>query len=1221
MLKQKNYSESSRGNKYINKRVILFFYINIVIALFCFFTIGSNKIQANTNEFKLESDVYQMSDNIAYDYSAENKVETMSFGERNIGQLNISGNLKETGKYRSVQSFESLGNITLSFDYDNKLKTSDKKEWNLISDTGNKVNSTNINASIKRGVLLIEKSYDMVLWENATTPLVDFFAPDDMDRSNIYTTSGEDLLKGTYYRITVAYRTGMKVGEKGSLWWKEDVFDYNKHAEIYEFFLKADASAYTLKNTSLNDEDFQLEDYDLSLLKKGETLRDGDTTTDGFTIDNGGASYLMQVSKDNGEFKNYLNKTTFNESGKYQIRSIGLDRVYQRTIYIFDGGIDKGFSTYFEESLVLGERIYAPESDYPVYSRGSKLHIKQTNESIPILNGKILNITTNEEVLINNVNRKELTLGLELGHYNVELYSGNNDSGSFYKYSFKFEIRDEISKPQVNYQKLMNISNSTSYNTKHLEVAYQTTQGGYIFVVFGLEQYDEAFSYAYEIEKRFIEKTTDGLYYKSRNNPNLKVKYFDYLELIAVLNEYAKQNVEINYFNPLDVFTYRTYNNDLLDELEKMNLSESINVFPNQETKDGLLSNKRYLNGFKFINIGSFESHKVVAISEVTGLSYDIEYNVDVSRQLSVSSKYTIIETNIYGNQTIYEAFYINENETISEWEITMNGSTHVQQINKLTIMNGIINIEADNINLKYISNLYDENSIFTIKAPNVYSFEIKGLISELKDITLYKKGVYEITFIDRVGFSYKLILNITGESKYLDVINASEGKISYTDLHNKIYNRTLDTSEEIIHTREDLINLTSLEFNANNYTLESYSTYLHYLNTAKEILNSSNSTQNEINNVTQKLSNAIENLVESTDQNEIFRYSAILDSMESDEYTIDSYSNFKRNVEEGLELIANINSTSIQIALKTSEINISFMNLLKRGNLNDLKDLLLVVKRLDIDGYTTQSVENLNLAFIDGYSLLTNENASEKMVHEAMTTLRNGINNLVRRANTFNLYELMTQIQLLDKSNYTKVTIERLHKDYNDAIIIYANSNVSQSKVDEIYIDLLDSFDNLVLYGNKNELLEIMETISILEPMLYSKESISDLKNEYDRALIILSEGDSQNKYDQQVIKLNDAYENLVKNEMKEKLYNELLKVSLDESNLHNSKEFDVILKSAIEVFNNEDATDEEIQEAIDDINDFEPKEEKTFFQRFKVVIFIIIGVIVLFVLFAIFI
>ena len=113
-------------------------------------------------------------------------------------------------------------------------------------------------------------------------------------------------------------------------------------------------------------------------------------------------------------------------------------------------------------------------------------------------------------------------------------------------------------------------------------------------------------------------------------------------------------------------------------------------------------------------------------------------------------------------------------------------------------LVNNKIEITADTISISSIENNFDVNSIVTIKAPEVYSFEIKCLISELENVGLYKKGKYELTFVDRVGNSYQLIVNITGKSRYSDVVTMSTR--SYTSFYNAVYMNDRTESEEIIY-------------------------------------------------------------------------------------------------------------------------------------------------------------------------------------------------------------------------------------------------------------------------------------------------------------------------------------------------------------------------------------------------------------------------------------
>ena len=67
--------------------------------------------------------------------------------------------------------------------------------------------------------------------------LTDAFAQAQNPSASFYTTKGVQLANGCYYRIIVAYKTGIKTGQSQILVFKKSNFEYKKTAEVYEFYL------------------------------------------------------------------------------------------------------------------------------------------------------------------------------------------------------------------------------------------------------------------------------------------------------------------------------------------------------------------------------------------------------------------------------------------------------------------------------------------------------------------------------------------------------------------------------------------------------------------------------------------------------------------------------------------------------------------------------------------------------------------------------------------------------------------------------------------------------------------------------------------------------------------------------------------------------------------------------------------------------------------------
>lgn len=759
----------------VKKNIIKFAALFILVSIFSL-GIGSMKANASWQEIKVPVKSYELDKGNDYDFTNVPVASQMSYGKSSIGTFTITGSINNTGLYDSRTAYGvEAGNIAFSYDYSGYMMDS-SGDNHLVSDKTKKILGDKLDANILYGVLLVQKSEDGINWENAVSPVVNYLETNNQGRRVFYTTNGDDVAKGMFYRVILAYKTEVKTGTGQFLWKETDKTATYRNMEVYEFFLCKNDAVISVHNISADVSGFETEEYSVEVLKKGETLTDGATVTKGFYIDKLGTTYSVTV---NGV--EAYDRKRFTQNGKYTIvTKTKLGKQSTKTIYIFNGGDDNGFSTYFGDSIINGKRVFR-EGEYPTYAVNSAVRVQKIDESTPTLTGQIQNLDTGDILLLDGSSREEQRLPLAAGLYQADLYSGKTESGTVFHYTFIFNILSEDAKPYVNYNELMNLERLSDLQTKHYEVVYPTTAGGYISACFA--DYDDAFAYAYEIEKRYVEKNTDGVYYKSEENPNQKVKYKtdkneDKIKLTRLINYYASQNVEIRYFNPAEKFTFQTYSseNDLLKCLESMSISESIKVFSSQAEKEKMLSRVPFLNGYSYMHVDDYDVKSVVATSSDGESVFNLSFGRNIDNQISKSSQYTITETNKYGDELTYEASFMNSNVTESKWIIYNNGvSTEV-------LVNGTTTVEADQLYIKESYNLLDEWAIVTVETEDAYSYSITCLVSEIEGLTLYKPGNYTITFVDRVGNSYRVYVTISGNSSKI------ETGVTFTEKYNSIY-------------------------------------------------------------------------------------------------------------------------------------------------------------------------------------------------------------------------------------------------------------------------------------------------------------------------------------------------------------------------------------------------------------------------------------------------
>lgn len=1170
------------------------FYFYLLCCSIFLLLLGANyqKISA-TQSFEINAVSYEFKKSSTYDLDDANIVESMTFGQKQLGHLTISGDITQESTFRNTVAYGIKDNISFSYSYDGSFQSGNKKEWNITSDSGKKVNGISLSGSIAKGALIVQKSFEGDVWTTVGNPIVNFYENNKSGMANFYTTAGEDVSQGVYYRVIFAYQTRKYLKTTGIWPFREDEYSYKKHVELYAFYVAYDTATLSLHNLSVSEENFEGEEYEIALLKRGETLQDGDTTIGGFSIDKLGSSFYVSSSKNNEGKIEVEHGDEITENGRYLIESttkLGTSKTY--IIYVFNGGEDKGYSTYFNESIIDGKRIFR-YNDYPTYAKNASLKIKEISEFVPILQGTITNVTTNETITIEKT-RQQQTYALSTGTYEAVFYSGNIESGAFYKYTFRFIITDEESKPFVNKDNLNKTYRVMDYTPKHYEVAYQTTLGGYIFVCFSLDSYEEAYKYAYEIEKRFIESTDDGLYYKSIDNPNLKVKYFDYIAMTEVLNYYASKNVEVNYFNLLDEFTYRTYNDDLLGNLESLSIKESIKVFPNKEEQEKIINRQMFINGFEFVSVADYDSIKVEAYCYKNGVTYTLEYNKDISQQLVISSKYKIIETNKYGDTTEYDVYYIIDNQTISKWEISINDTSSIIDVSSNMLTENKIEVSVDSIILKNIQNLLDPLAIVTIKAPGVYSFEIKCYIDELSGIALYKKGRYELSFIDRVGTFYKFIINISGDTRYNELINETTSNISYSHVYNKVYLNKITLDEEIIYSVKDLKDAIDRVVNRDLYTNTSYQAYMVVLQEAIELYKSQDTTQKDINEITVKLNRAYESLVLTADRTKLHQKLDLFEATQSSLYTQRSFLEYQKayNYAKQVYLLDDPSETGVAEAIEA--LDDAYNNLAIKGDRSILKPKLNEAQAIDCSKYTPASIEALSKVYDEVFALYLNDDLSQTEINESLTKLTNVLNDLILVADFTKLYEVLLQAQQIVLTDYTKSTRVIFKEAYDKAVEVYKNFNNEQSKVDLVKTNLLNAISNLILSGNFTQLQATLNSIKEIKEGLYTKNSITPLKDKYQLALIAIEERENQVVIDSLNADLLALVAALEIRESKRQLYDKLMNahsIDLSKYSETKAKAFETIYQESLSVFDSSEATDEEINQAIENIEKAEKK------------------------------
>lgn len=188
-----------------------------------------------------------------FSMSSSDKVKTFRYGKGAIGTFQISGNINEETTYQGVQAvgLES-GTIAFKYNYSGAYLKDSDTSWSIIDDGSKEIDSIKLDASIKKGVLLVQKSYDGRTWVNAAPPVVNYFATIKAGNNQFYTADGSDIASGTFYRIVIAYKMHKKTGNYG-LFNALTAYDEIYCVESYSFYACTNTGIISLHNMLIDE--------------------------------------------------------------------------------------------------------------------------------------------------------------------------------------------------------------------------------------------------------------------------------------------------------------------------------------------------------------------------------------------------------------------------------------------------------------------------------------------------------------------------------------------------------------------------------------------------------------------------------------------------------------------------------------------------------------------------------------------------------------------------------------------------------------------------------------------------------------------------------------------------------------------------------------------------------------------------------------------------------
>ena len=421
---------------------------------------------------------------------------------------------------------------------------------------------------------------------------------------------------------------------------------------------------------------------------------------------------------------------------------------------------------------------------------------------------------------------------------------------------------------------------------------------------------------------------------------------------------------------------------------------------------------------------------------------------------------------------------------------------------------------------------------------------------------------------------------------------------------------------------------------NKDSYTKDSYEVFETALNAAKAVLEKEESTQEEVNNAKIALLDAQNKLVKKADITTLKEAIAKATEIKEEEVTPSSWERVQAAKAAAEKVVADFEKdetsvTQSQIDAAAKALQDALDSVQKRADFTALQEAVDRISKLQLDGYTEESVKVLKDALKEAEAVLEDQEATQNTVDEMLTKLLAAEEALTKE-------ETIEKADLEDLINYAKaqqskaeykylvpVVKERFEKALAEAETIYGKADATQEEVNAAYDKLLQMVHYLDFTGNSESLKVLVDAAKGLNEKLYTEKSWAVFEDALTKAEAVLADTNAlQEEID-------------VAREALQKAMDQLVKVPVDKSKLQTlvekSKKYEDKLKEytpetgeifkgaldyAREILANKDATQEEVdaaynalQNAIfglrlipdkDKLDDLIKEAEKTDFEKY---------------------
>ena len=506
----------------------------------------------------------------------------------------------------------------------------------------------------------------------------------------------------------------------------------------------------------------------------------------------------------------------------------------------------------------------------------------------------------------------------------------------------------------------------------------------------------------------------------------------------------------------------------------------------------------------------------------------------------------------VEGNANNIEARYLkilvtatNNNRAVVFNEIVINDGEYVKVSNNPTFASNVIE-EAGFVP----ENMFDGDLTSAYKPSTKEAGYISYILSEKLDVK--KMNIVQSGSVSKA--KVLVLVDQDDQRQWVEVgtLDKSLNEI-YLPFWNNIYELKIEWEANNIPTIAEIVLLNdskygvdhseltnyinSLEINELEYTASSYQAFSKVLAEAKAINSDNNSSASSVDKALADLKEAVNNLVKRGNTQLIKDKLTEIEALIETDYSPESWQKLQVVVNEASELL---NKDTAEITLEevseiVNKLDEAISNLEIKADKSLLQIAIEEAKKItdeQLNKVVPIVVEEFKAALKEATEILADDNATQSKINASFDRLASVMQKLeFYKGDKKALQELVNKIELLNSNDFTKTSWDQLMPVLNIANQVLANENALVKEVNDAYEALVRAYLNLRYKPNKDLLEDLINTASKLNAKDYTVETYNLLQTALKEANNVLtSETASQEQINQAYNNLNNAIKNLVK-------------------------------------------------------------------------------------------